>query len=132
MSGFKSIFLLSFLAVFLIPRDTEAQATLNESWGKLAKCTQVGIETLTTLADGVIPTVYELKQCSGYVSLEPPNGSHRKVTWYLKITYEFFKKLVFDEPRCLHSLLNKLAVTIKPYAEQISALGCLDEEDYII
>ncbi|XP_033151548.1 uncharacterized protein LOC117135462 [Drosophila mauritiana] len=132
MSVIKSIFLLSILAVCLIPRETEAQATIGESWGRLGKCTQVGIETLTSLANKIVPTVYELKQCSGYVSLEPPNGKDRKITWYLKVSYEFFKKLVFDEPKCLRSLLTKLGATIKPFAEQISGLGCLDEEDYII
>ncbi|EDV55717.1 uncharacterized protein LOC6548353 [Drosophila erecta] len=132
MSGMKSVFLLSFLAVLLIPRETVAQATISETWSKLGKCTHVGIQTLTTLANKIVPTVYELSQCSGFVFLEPPNGKQRRVTWYLKISYEFFKKLVFDEPRCLHSLLNKLAFTIKPFAEQISVLGCLDEEDYII
>ncbi|EDX07397.1 uncharacterized protein LOC6734809 [Drosophila simulans] len=132
MSVIKSIFVLSILAVCLIPRETEAQATIGESWGRLGKCTQVGIETLTSLANKIVPTVYELKQCSGYVSLEPPNGKDRKITWYLKVSYEFFKKMVFDEPKCLHSLLTKLGATIKPFAEQISGLGCLDEEDYII
>ncbi|XP_016967803.1 uncharacterized protein LOC108036303 [Drosophila biarmipes] len=132
MSGPKTILLLSLLAIFLAPRETEAQATISENWSKLGKCSQVGIETISSLANKIVPTFYELKQCSGYVSLELPIGKGRKITWYLKVTYEFFKKLVFDEPKCLHNLLSKIAHTVKPYAEQISVLGCLDENDFIV
>ncbi|XP_016988718.1 uncharacterized protein LOC108051217 [Drosophila rhopaloa] len=132
MSLTKAIFLLSLFAVFLTPRETEAQATIKDEWSKLSKCTQVAIETFSNLANKVVPTVYELMKCSRFVSLDPPIGKRRKVTWYLKVVYEFFKRIVFDEPKCLHDLLNKIAKEIKPYAEQIGGLGCLDDDDFII
>ncbi|XP_017077757.1 accessory gland protein Acp53Ea [Drosophila eugracilis] len=131
MCGIKITFLLSLLAIYFAPREIEAQATLNDDWSTLSKCTQVCIGTLTSLSIKVIPTVYELKKCSGFDVL-PPSTGKRNITWYLKTTYEFFKKIVFDEPQCLQGLLTKIALTIKPFAEQINELGCLDEADYII
>ncbi|XP_016928202.2 accessory gland protein Acp53Ea [Drosophila suzukii] len=132
MSRLKTIFMVSLLAIFLSPRETDAQATISENWSKLGKCTQVAIETITSLTNKIVPTFYELKKCSGYVVLEQPNGKGRKITWYLKVTFEFFKKLAFDKPECLHNLISQIAQRVKPYTEQITLLGCLDENDFII
>ncbi|KAH8284516.1 hypothetical protein KR018_002455 [Drosophila ironensis] len=130
MSVIKSMFLLSLLALSFVPRETEAQATVQAEWSRIAKCGQVAIEALTNLGNKIIPTIYDLKKCSGYQTIQS-NGK-RKVTWYLRNIYEFAKKLVLDKPKCLQDLLNRLAKALKPYADQAGEFSCLDGDDFFI
>lgn len=91
----------------------------------------MAIEALSSLATKVIPTVYELKKCSGFVTIDAPNGK-RRITWYLRNIYEFGKSLVIDQPKCAENLLTSIGLHIRPFAEQVSKLNCLDEDDFII
>ncbi|XP_017107998.2 uncharacterized protein [Drosophila bipectinata] len=131
MSVIKSIFLLSLLAISFLPQETEAQATYKAEWSKLAKCGQVGIEAMSSLAIKVIPTIYQVKKCSGFVTIDAPKGRTR-ITWYLRNIYEFGRTLVIGQPRCLERLLRQIGLFVQPYSDQVSELGCLDEDDYII
>ncbi|EDV37451.1 uncharacterized protein Dana_GF13450 [Drosophila ananassae] len=131
MGVIKSMFLLSLLAISFVPRETEAQAVLKPEWSRLAKCGQVAVEVLSSLATKTIPTIYQLKKCSGFVAIDAPNGRMR-ITWYLRNIYEFGKSLVIDQPKCVEKLLTSVALLVKPYAEQIAELACLDEDDFII
>lgn len=90
------------------------------------------IEAVTHLANKAVPTIYELKTCSGYVAQAPKHGQSRTVLWYMRVTYEFLKKVVLDQPKCLFELLNKVAAAVKPYSNQITVIGCLDENDFFI
>ncbi|KAH8308935.1 hypothetical protein KR059_003484 [Drosophila kikkawai] len=131
MSAIKAIFLLSFLAIFLGPRKTEAQAVVKSEWSKYGKCAQVVIEASSALARKIVPTIYEINLCTGFVAEPPAKGSKRDLLWFAKSIYAFFKKSVIDQPKCLRNLLDITAATIKPFSEQIVSLGCLDEDDYI-
>ncbi|KAH8375234.1 uncharacterized protein LOC110178314 [Drosophila serrata] len=130
MSVFKAIFLLSLLAIILAPQKAQSQSLVKPEWSKFAKCSHVLIEAATQLARNIVPTVYEINKCTGYVVESPGNGGKKTLFWYAKITFEFLKKLVLDQPKCLLNLLDKVIVTLKPYVEQIGSIGCLDENDY--
>ncbi|BFG06454.1 uncharacterized protein DMAD_04962 [Drosophila madeirensis] len=131
MNVLRSIILLGFLAICLVPRQADAQAKINEQWSKLSKCAQVGVETVAKVITNVIPAVYEMQICSFYTALPPKDGKRKSGLWYMKNIYRFFKRLVLERPKCLRLLVTQATDLIKPYSEQIEKLACLDEKDYI-
>ncbi|XP_033247592.1 uncharacterized protein LOC117188208 [Drosophila miranda] len=132
MNVLRSILLLSFLAICLAPKQTDAQAIINSQWSKLSKCAQVGVEAVAKVVTNVIPAVYEMQICSFYTALPPKDGKPKSSIWYLKNIYLFFKKLVLNNPKCIKLLVTQATELIKPYSEQIEELECLQEKDYIL
>ncbi|KAH8253836.1 hypothetical protein KR032_007069, partial [Drosophila birchii] len=117
--------------IFLAPEKSQAEELTKPEWSKFAKCSHLLIESASNLARNIFPTFYELNKCSGFVQTPPPNGV-RSLLWYAKIIYDFFSKLVLDQPKCLLNLLNKVTGILKPYANEFSIIGCLDDEDFFV
>ncbi|KAH8290593.1 hypothetical protein KR054_004359, partial [Drosophila jambulina] len=117
--------------IFLAPEATQADVDVKPEWSKFGQCTQVVIESVSAVARRVVPTIYDINQCTGYQAKPPPNGVRRNILWYVKTALQFLKKVVLEQPKCLLTLLDKLSATLKPYVSQISSIGCLDEDDYL-
>ncbi|KAH8234250.1 hypothetical protein KR038_004855, partial [Drosophila bunnanda] len=116
--------------IILAPEKAQAQSLVKPEWSKFAKCSQVLIEAASYLAKNIVPTVYDLNKCTGYVVASPANSAKRTLFWYAKVTFEFLRKVVLDQPKCLLPLLDKVTVAVKPYVDQIATIGCLDEDDF--